>query len=987
MDSVSDRPSVSANTLLTPLEAAQYLGITPELLFFYTKRSFQKTLGAVRYLNTRSVSGSTRFAQAELDAFDQYLREPWADAGTKRRDPPQKIQAYLHAESGGACVRCGSGVGVETAHIDAWATSRSNHHHNLLRICSACHSEHDLHNSLPSEELRRLKAAVIERLRAQLKQRMGARIGSPVPAPDPLFVGRATELAMLREALHTERFVLVRGPGGAGKTELTLQALASTETGRAVLWIEVERYGNVDAMRAALEVAIRDRTAEPPPGSDLIDQLDVMQACLVFDGVEQLQGPALDAIDDWISDLQTRLNTTQILMTSQVDLQRARFDREIYLHGLDDEASQRMLEHFVRPGIPIDSHSRDTLVSFADGHPLTLRLTAMLVNFFGSGRSALEQIELRGVELLEVQKRSSPDRRTSLRVCLSLAYEALTPDEQRLLFLVANAPGGLFSVLIKSEHLGVVNAQSAIAGVRRWSLLQIVAPGEQNERFYMLSPIAGYVTSRWQTDAPDEAHMLTKELARHFTIMTAAIDRYSEDSTKIPHMIERFELELPNLLRVFDFAERAPEDAELSMFTRGICSALIRYFFIIRLGDAGSRLMLRGARIALRDGKLKQASVLLTQVVSLASRNEDRTQLETAMAMFCGIERKATDSEIHGNIALSRAMLARIVGDTLNSEGQAREAISHFEAALDNYAKQKINCIAETIPLDIEGVENNLSSSHGFLGDALLARGLYSDAAASYHAALSWLRGAAIAVNDGQLHHQIGNCESCLNHHEEAARCYNVASERFHAIGMREYLSNALGELGHTILAIGNSADLPTLPSSDIIADGLSDVAADLARCYTATPFNLSACATAVRKLFGLIVLASLNDQALDLEVLAANLELELIEPAAAATNAADSDKDMLALYHLDTLLVLAASIVGFERGAQLNGLNDQDVEELAKLCHYQGPWGYLRRLSFEWLALYLRHRWGLEVGAGDELRAAADRAAAGAPFALPHKG
>ncbi|KIF59424.1 hypothetical protein [Pseudomonas fluorescens] len=985
MDSLSERPNTNANTLLTPLDAAQYLGITPELLFFYTSKSFQKRYGEARRLNTRNDSGSTLFSQIELDAFDQYLREPWADTGTKRRDPPQKILAYLHSESGGACVRCGSGVGVETAHIDAWATSRSNHHHNLIRICSACHCEHDLHNSLPTEELRRLKVVTIERLREQLKLRMGFRSSSPVPSPDPLFVGRETDLAMLREALRTERFVLVRGPGGVGKTELTLQALASMETGRAVLWIEMERYGNIDAMRSALEVAIRERTGTSLDG-DLIDQLDRIHACLVFDGVEQLRGPALDAIDDWISDLQTKVKSTQVLVTSQVDLQRARFECEVYLHGIDDKASQCMLEHFVRPGTPIDHLSRDSLLTFADGHPLTIRLAAMLVNFFGSGRVANEQIERRGVELFEVQKQVSPDRRTSLRVCLSLAYEALDQDEKRFLFLVANAPAGLFSGWIEPGKLDVANAQAAIAGVRRWSLVRITAPGEQNERVNMLSPIAGYVISRWQTDAPDDARMLVKALARDFTMMTAAIDKRSESSTEIPYMIKRFELEMPNLLRVFDLAEREPDDDELSLFAIGICSALMRYFFIVRLGDAGSRVMLRGARIALRDGKMKQASDLLTQMIGLAARNDDRTQLDAAKAMLEEIECEAADAETLGNVALTKALLARIVGDAPNTEYQARAAIIHFKAARADHTTLNGTGIEEPVAIDLEGIENDLSSSFGLLGDALLTRGFYHDSAAAYHAALSWLRGAAAAVNNGQLHHQIGNCESHLGHHEEAVRCYSVATARFHAIGMQEYLSNALGELGHTVLNFRRGADLPALPSSDIIVDGLADVAANLARCYAAIPFDLSACAAAVRKLFGLVVLASLNDQALDIEVLAANLELKLIEPAVAALEAGGSDEDMLALYHLDTLLVLAGSIMVLERSAEHNGLSDQDVERLAKACYSQGPWADLRRLSFEWLAIYLRRRWELDVGEGADVHAAADRAAAGAQFILPRR-
>lgn len=984
MDHLSELPDTNVSPLLTPLAAAQYLGITPELLFFYTSRSFQKEPGAIRRLITYNDSGPTRFAQAELDAFDQYLREPWAEAGTKRRDPPQKILAYLHAESGGACVRCGSGVGVETAHIQAWAISRSNHHHNLLRICSACHSEHDLHNSLPTEELRRLKVVIINRLREQLKLRMGTWTGSPGRAPDPLFVGRGAELVILREALRTERFVLVRGPGGVGKTELALQAIASTETGRTVLWIETERYGTIDAMRSALQIAIRERTGTSSDGN-LIDQLDRMHACLVFDGVEQLQGPALDAIDDWISDLQGRANTTQVLVTSQVDLQRVRFEREVYLNGLDDNASQCMLEYFVRPGTPIDRHSRDSLIAFADGHPLTLRLAAMLVNFFGSGRVAEEQIKRRGVELIEVQKHVSPDRRTSLRACISLAYEALDPDEKKLLFMIANAPGGLFSQWIEHGQSEVANAQAAIAGVRRWSLIRIAARGESHERVFMLSPIAGYVISRWQNDAPDEARLLTKELARDFAVMTAVIDQRSQIPAEIPYMIQRFGLELPNLLRVFDLAEREPEDIELSLFTRGICSALMRYFFIVRLGEAGSRVMLRGARIALRDGKLKQASDLLSQMIGLAARNEDRTLLSVAMSMLEEIEREAFDAETLGNIALTRALLARIVGDALEAEYQARIAINHFKTARAEHRKNDATFI-ETDAFELEEVENNLSSSFGLLGDALLTRGFYRDSATAYREAQSWLRGAATAVNDGQLHHQIGNCESHLGNHKEAAGCYKVAAARFHAIGMKEYLSNALGELGHTALKFDRGAGLPALPSSDIIVDGLADVEADLARCYAAIPFDLSACSAAIRKLFGLVVLASLNGQALDLEVLATNLELKLIGPAMETIKAGGSDEDTFAIYSLDMLVALAASIATLERSSEHNELSDQDVENLAKFCHSQAAWVDLRLLSFEWLALYLRRRWELDVGEGNELRAAADSAAAGAQFIVPRQ-
>ncbi len=298
----------SAADFVTPSQAALHLGITSELLFFYTSRSFQKRLGENRRLPTYEIEGSTRFLVSELDAFDRYLSEPWAEVGEARHDPPQKVLAYLHAESGGCCMRCGSGVAVETAHIDPWASSRSNHHHNLLRICSACHSEHDAHHSLSTEELRKLKASGIDRLRANLRSRLNLQPHLPLPPPDPLFVGRAEELAGIRHSLRADRYLLVHGPGGIGKTQLVLRALQAADTGRPVLWVEAERYNSVEAMRAALEVSLRSiQQGEAKP---LEFVLDTQRACLVIDGLEQLKSPHIDAVDDWITHLQTRLTVT-----------------------------------------------------------------------------------------------------------------------------------------------------------------------------------------------------------------------------------------------------------------------------------------------------------------------------------------------------------------------------------------------------------------------------------------------------------------------------------------------------------------------------------------------------------------------------------------------------------------------------------------------------------------------------------------------------
>ena len=417
-----------------------------------------------------------------------------------------------------------------------------------------------------------------------------------------------------------------------------------------MLWVEAERYDGVEAMKAALEVSLR--SVQQGGGSTMESVLDKLQACLIIDGLEQLKAADIDAVDDWITHLQTRLTDTQIIVTSQANLAQARIDSYVRLAGIAVEAGERILAHHLRPGIPTDARSLQELVAFADGHPLTLRLEAMLINHFGSSAIALDQIRRRGADMLEVQKRSSQNRRTSLRTCLSLAYDALTDDERRLLYVVANAPGGLFSGMLDDQPDWVSDGRSAIAGAWRWGLIEGTDRGELRERVRMLSPIASYAVARWSEERPDEAKRLTMDLAENFAVMAAGISMHSEENGGLPNMVGRFEEELPNLLRVLDLAEKQLDDPKLGMMATGICSSLMRYFFVIHLGHIGSRVMLRGARIALRDGRPRSASDLLTMTVGLAHRSQEPIDITAAMALIDEIGHKSDDPRTLGNVAL-----------------------------------------------------------------------------------------------------------------------------------------------------------------------------------------------------------------------------------------------------------------------------------------------------------------------------------------------
>ena len=289
------KTGAEGDTLLTPIAAAHHLGITTELLFQFTKRGFGNSSG-LRSLRTIERDGQTHFAAHELDVFDALLASPWSSSAESRPPIPKAILDHLLAESQNQCSRCGSGVGVDTAHIRSWAESRSHHHHNLIRLCSGCHREHDAQHSLPTDQLKAIKESLIARTRANLMDRMHPSLQSlRPPRACHRFVGRESELTSLIDALRSGRSTMISGTGGIGKSELLVQALSRCETGRTVFWCDIDQYRTIADIVSALRAALG--TGGIACSEDaLASRLDEVQACIVLDGIER---GSLDDLDDF----------------------------------------------------------------------------------------------------------------------------------------------------------------------------------------------------------------------------------------------------------------------------------------------------------------------------------------------------------------------------------------------------------------------------------------------------------------------------------------------------------------------------------------------------------------------------------------------------------------------------------------------------------------------------------------------------------------
>ena len=863
---------------------------------------------------------------------------------------PKCVEDHLRSESDNQCARCGSGVGVQTAHIIAWAVSRSHYHGNLVRICSRCHDEHDKHKSLSTAELKRVKNRVVARTRAILASRMnllGRRFAAPVA--DKTFVGRSESLQTLSAALRTNRTVLVRGLGGIGKTQLLLHALASVETERQLVWVDVERYATVQGVIAALAVVLTDGTGTETLGA-LGERLDAIEACLVFDGVERITGSALDEIDDLLAELVNRTKVSQFVVTSQVDLQRTPFDSKHVLTGLAHEASRQLLRSCVQDGAALNSHSEAALLAFAEGHPLTLRLIAALVDHLGSGEVARVQLDKRGAQIVEIQRRAEQTPQTSLAHCLSLAYDKLLESERRLLYVIANCPGGIFAHQL--EYYGGPDAPLLVAGLRHWSLVQTQEADAAIARWYAVSPISSYVRQRWAEQHATEAQVLRETIVKDFGVMAAVIGMQSEDADDVPNMLWRFSQELPNMFVVVDEAEAQPGNQELSLLAAGVCSSLMHYFFVSRLPEQGVQLMRRGAQIAMREGNWQGASAMVAQAAALAQRSHDPRITAMVESMLDGIS--ANDVEVKGNVVLARAMLVYRRGDAPATEKHAREAISHYRVVERELAGQVDHDLAEALRQQNSA---DLSGSFMMLGHGLLGQRRVGEALSAYENARDLMRGGDVAVNEGQILHQLGNCQSELGEHVEAAQSYSRAAACFHTVGMEEYLSNALGGLGYALMDFKDGAPFPDALPDEVLSDGLDDAARSVVVCLSALPrADDIARAWAVRKLFGTTVVVSFSDVAQRLGEVGDTLRRWASERKAGGHG---TSNDVFELGHLDALGGLMSAIASFRPSKDTAGrLVDGNFQALSEACSSQGSWCSLESDSFKWLHVYLRRKW-----------------------------
>ncbi len=152
-------------TLLSEIESAIYLKMTPALLSYFTRRAVKS--GESRKLAYVERDGVRWYDQAELDSFDTYLHAPWPKKpGAQRPRLPGKIKEEIMLEAAASCPVCGHEASGEAAHIEPVAKTMSHHPGGLIWLCPNHHTVVDkvaVAHNVKMETVKVLKEVLVDR--------------------------------------------------------------------------------------------------------------------------------------------------------------------------------------------------------------------------------------------------------------------------------------------------------------------------------------------------------------------------------------------------------------------------------------------------------------------------------------------------------------------------------------------------------------------------------------------------------------------------------------------------------------------------------------------------------------------------------------------------------------------------------------------------------------------------------------------------------
>ena len=355
------------------------------------------------------------------------------------------------------------------------------------------------------------------------------RTATFLPAQPSTFIGRAREIAEGQRLLEKARLVTLTGPGGTGKTRLSLRiAEESAHDFRdGTFWVPLAPITDPELVPSTIAHSLGVQVSGSElPLPRLLDHIKGKRMLLVLDNFEQIL-PAAPVVGQLLG----ASSALKVIASSRAPL-RIAGEQEFPVPPLDvpdpqhlptlevlaqSDAVRLFVERAgaVRPDFrvtPENASAVAEICSRLDGLPLAIELAAARVKVL-TPQAMLPKLR-EGLDMLASTARDLPERQRTLRGAIAWSWDLLNPAECKLFSRLAVFVGGgmlpqIEAICGPSKELGgdVLDALSSL--VEHSLVRQSEIAGEP--RFRMLVTIREYALER--LDESDERDLIRKRHA------------------------------------------------------------------------------------------------------------------------------------------------------------------------------------------------------------------------------------------------------------------------------------------------------------------------------------------------------------------------------------------------------------------------------------------------------------------------------------------
>lgn len=915
--------------LISQNEAAVYLGITKELLFSFVKKGYNG-----RKLAVNSNINNSFFEIDDLQNWNVFLNEPLINEGEKRPDIPLSIREYLKVESRGKCARCGSGHRLDNAHIKTWAESFSHHPHNLIRLCTDCHTKYD-DGIISKEEILRLKEQLIEKLKAENTSFSIEMSSQRLPKLTEDFKGREFELNELSELYAQNHLICIEGVGGMGKTQLLLKFIEREKL--SVNWFSIESFSGFQDF--VIELFNRFQVGN---FGKLLEVINNENAILVFDGIETLWSDFQDKVTQLLKQLYDYADNAKIILTTQFS--SLGFDTNLGIlklsNGLNEKDSFSLLSK-KNSNIKIDDKIISEIISFSDGHPLTLNLISGLIYMLKSPEVVSTSINEIGVSFLKNPNTIEQKKSTSLELCFDLVYKALDEKQKWLLMYLSLFPAGckipFLEILLRNDFIfkSQTELNLSIAFLLQFNLIDIHEDNLGFERTIILNPIRIFIRKKTGNTSRELLHEIQLEAFQN--LVFEAIHLYSTYmlSDEIQYAIVRYEIELSNYLFAFKKSVHASYCDECKMYSdrekylriiTGLSAGLYKYLFTRGKLSYGIEINKQGAKAHSELEEFDCAIEDLTQVATLNWRIGNKKETESALLEMQKCEK----------LSGQKFSSVRFIEGEILRETNPIVAIEKYEEGIAICESDLINNKnIESSKVNIGNILSEIGRTYErYLNDCKIALEYYLK---GYYIQREMKDFANMFCNS----HHIGNCYVDSGLFEKSLEYYREALEGFVCYGQQQYIGNSLYEIGK--LRITNPDLDYSFLTKDLLLIGLNDIQYEIAITEEIS-FGLE------DKLWRIIGVVALSEHSMILTDWAKNfvktLENKSISPW--------------------SLLYFFVNIAIVSNELENDKNNSEKLRELKFLCDLNGSEAEHDILEpFSWLSLWLKEKSIEDISSG----------------------